>query len=64
MELQRQLAIGALDLLFARAPLHTQYFVVVSFYVARQKSLLVFWIARDLDHCRPQKALFQFVSTL
>jgi hypothetical protein len=39
VELQRQLAIGALDLLLARAPLHTQYLVVISFYVARQKSL-------------------------
>jgi hypothetical protein len=38
MELQREFAIGALDLLLSRPTLHTQYFVVVSFY-ARQGSL-------------------------
>ena len=38
MELQRELAIGALDLLISRPTLHTQNFVVISFY-ARQGSL-------------------------
>src|SRR5581483_5698439 len=32
--LQRQLAVGAFDLLLVRVPRDAQYFVVVSFYVA------------------------------
>lgn len=40
MVLQRQLAVSALDLLLARAPLDPKYLVVVSFYVARQSLTL------------------------
>ena len=36
MKLQRQLAVGALDLLFAGFSGNPQYFVVVAFYVAGQ----------------------------
>ena len=58
MELQRQLAIGALDLLLGRAPPDAKDLVVVAFPVARQNRsilpfLLVVWIYR-----------FEFCATL
>jgi hypothetical protein len=36
MILQRQLAVGALNLLIRCAPLDAQYFVIISFYVTWQ----------------------------
>src|SRR6185437_15775390 len=40
MELQRQLAVRALDFLLARAPLDAEHLVIISFYVARQSLTL------------------------
>src|SRR6185503_4083171 len=62
MVLQRQLAIGALDLLIACAPLDAQYVVIISFYVTRQgfalsrisDLVLVFRVARYPHHGRTQ----------
>jgi hypothetical protein len=72
MELQRQLAIGALDLLLVSFSGNSEDFVVVAFYVASQNSsksfrvwcVLVFRVARNSDHRGTHQAVFQLVAAL
>ena len=70
MKLQRQLAIGALDLLLVGSAGHPEHFVIVAFYVAGQNGSrsfrleLMLGIARNFDHRGTQQAIFQFVATL
>ena len=78
MELQRQLAIGALDLLLGGGAGHAQNFVVVAFSVAGQNGLSsnpfrlsfsdhivsVPGITRDSHHRRTEQAVFQLVAAL
>ncbi len=70
MKLQRQLAIGALDLLLVGSAGNPEYFVIVAFYVAGQNGSrsfrleLMLGIARNFDHRGAQQAIFQLVTTL
>ena len=76
MELQRQFAIGALDLLLGGGAGDAQHLVVVAFSVAGQNGLSqilsvyvalrgsVLGVARDPHHRRTQQAVFQLVATL
>ena len=73
MVLHCKLAVGALNLLISRPTLHTQYFVVISFY-ARQGSLfstfrLLYFesasrVSRHFYHGGTQQPVFQFIPAL
>jgi hypothetical protein len=69
MVLQRELAIGALDLLVAGCAADAQNFVVIAFYVGGQNYLpfltdLRFGMASHAHHRRTQQPVFQLVAAL
>ncbi len=69
VKLQRQLAIGALDLLLTRLAGDPKHFVVIAFYIAGQNGfksfrVLVLRVARNLNHRGTKQAVLQLIAAL
>ena len=72
MKLQRQLAVGALDLWFTGFAGNSEHFVIVAFYVTGQNGSKSFriscvsalWVTGNLDHRGAQQAALHLVAAL